>query len=54
VNAAAMGILLNTSRRRSISPAFTGDTFGKSPEASALLLGETEFGRAHGATGDVS
>jgi cell division protein FtsW len=54
VNAAAMGILLNTSRRRSLSPAFTGDTLGKSPEASALLLGETEFGRAHGATGDAS
>jgi len=42
VNAAAMGILLNTSRPR--MAGLGSLPVGAAPEASALLLGKSEFG----------
>ncbi|MGC4063370.1 MAG: putative lipid II flippase FtsW [Polyangiaceae bacterium] len=54
VNAAAMGVLLNTSRERRRALAFgVDDPKGKSPEASALVLGRSGFGGGHpGAVGE--
>lgn len=53
MNAAAMGILLNTTRpRRRLSASAAG---GTAPEASVLLVGESEFGRGHAvARGEAS
>jgi cell division protein FtsW len=44
VNAAAMGILLNTSRSRNPNFIAERESGRGSPEASAFVLGETEFG----------
>jgi cell division protein FtsW len=54
VNATGMGILLNTSRPRAVNGVLDASSGGKSPEASALVLSETEFGRARGVTSGES
>lgn len=51
VNGAAMGVLLNVSRRRGALPRALSDTDRNANEASALLFEEAGFGVARGAHG---